>query len=57
MTQTQALQEALYLALSAADEMRAAKAVNLAIQFASGLSIDQVEEAKALALELYTGEA
>ena len=59
MTQLQALEKALYLALAAHDETRAAKATNLAIEFAEGLTPAQVEQAKTYAVKAFiaTGEA
>jgi len=59
MTQLQALEEALYLALSARDEQRATMAAELAIDFAEGLTPAQVDQAKAYALKAFiaTGAA
>jgi len=59
MTQLQALEKALYLALAARDETRAAKATDLAIEFAEGLTLAQVDQAKAYALKVFiaTGAA
>ena len=50
MTQSQALTEALYLALIAPDNTRAAKAASLAESIATGLTSEQVDKAKAFAL-------
>ena len=57
MTQSQALTEALYLALIAPDNTRAAMAASLAESIAAGLTSAQVEAAKARALKLVTGAA
>ena len=59
MTQLQALEKALYLALAAPDETRATKAAELAIEFAEGLTLAQVDQAKAYALKAFiaSGEA
>jgi len=50
MTQTQALTNALILALTAPDDDRASKAARLAESIAQGLNVDQVEQCKANAL-------
>ena len=52
MTQSQALTQALILALSAPDDQKAEQASQLAEQIAFGLSVDQVEHCKKEALEL-----
>ena len=52
MTQLEALQEALYLALIAPDETRAAMATNLAIELSEGLTLAQVDQVKGLVLEV-----
>jgi hypothetical protein len=50
MTQSQALTQALILALTAPDDLRANKAAELAESIAQGLNSDQVEQCKANAL-------
>jgi hypothetical protein len=55
MTQTQALTQALVLALTATDDDRATQAAKLAESIAQGLNADQVEQCKANAL-LILGE-
>ena len=50
MTQSQALTEALYLALIAPDSTRAAMAASLAESIAAGLTRAQVDKAKESAL-------
>lgn len=50
MTQTQALTQALILALTAPDDEKATQAANLAESIASGLDFDQVEQCKTDAL-------
>ena len=52
MTQLQALTQCLVLAITAPDDHKAQRASNLAEQIAQGLSVDQVEDCKAQALEL-----
>jgi hypothetical protein len=52
MTQSQALTKALILALIAPDDHKAQRASELAEEIARGLSVDQVEDCKAQALEL-----
>ena len=52
MTQSQALTEALYLALTAPDDYKAMKATHLAIEFAQRLNDAEVEQCKADALNL-----
>ena len=52
MTQLQALTQCLVLAITAPDDHKAQRASELAEQIARGLSVDQVEECKAQALEL-----
>jgi len=52
MTQLQALTQCLVLALVAPDDEKAQKASDLAEQIAYGLSVDQVEQCKAHALEM-----
>lgn len=52
MTQLQALTQCLVLALVAPDDEKAQKASDLAEQIAYGLSLDQVEQCKAQALEM-----
>ena len=51
MTQSQALTQALILALTAPDDQKAQKASELAEQIAFGLSIDEVEQCKNAALD------
>lgn len=51
MTQIQALTQCLVLALTAPDDQKAEKASNLAEQLAYGLTVDQVEQCKADALD------
>ena len=50
MTQSQALTQALILALTAPDDSRATQAAELAESIAQGLNVDQVEQCKANAL-------
>ena len=50
MTQTQALTQALILAITAPDDDRANQAATLAEKIASGLDFSQVEQCKADAL-------
>ncbi len=50
MTQTQALTQALILAITAPDDDRAHHASRLAESIAQGLNADQVEQCKANAL-------
>lgn len=50
MTQTQALTQALILAITAPDDDKATQAANLAESIAQGLDSDQVEQCKANAL-------
>ena len=52
MTQLQALTKCLVLAITAPDDHKAQRASELAEQLARGLSVDQVEDCKAQALEL-----
>ena len=52
MTQLQALTQCLVLAITAPDDHKAEQASNLAEQIARGLSVDQIEDCKAQALEL-----
>lgn len=52
MTQLQALTQCLVLAITAPDEHKAQRASELAEQIAQGLSVDQVEDCKAQALEM-----
>ena len=52
MTQSQALTEALYLALTAPDEYKAMKATHLAIEFAQRLNDAEVERCKLDALSM-----
>jgi hypothetical protein len=52
MTQLQALTQCLVLAITAPDDHKAQRASELAEQIARGLSVDQVEDCKAQALEL-----
>jgi hypothetical protein len=52
MTQSQALTQALILALIAPNDQKAEQASELAEQIAFGLSVDQVELCKNEALEL-----
>jgi hypothetical protein len=52
MTQSQALIKCLVLAITAPDDHKAQRASELAEQLARGLSVDQVEDCKAQALEL-----
>jgi hypothetical protein len=51
MTQTQALTQALILAITAPDDDKANQAANLAESIAQGLNSDQVEQCKLDALE------
>jgi len=52
MTQLQALTQCLVLAITAPDDHKAQRASQLAEQIAQGLTVDQVEDCKAQALEL-----
>ena len=52
MTQIEALTQCMVLALIASDDQKAQKASDLAEQIAQGLTLDQVEDCKAQALEL-----
>ena len=52
MTQLQALTQCLVLAITAPDDHKAQRASELAEQIAQGLTVDQVEDCKAKALEL-----
>ena len=52
MTQLQALTQCLVLAITAPDDHKAQRASELAEQIAQGLTVDQVEDCKAQALEL-----
>ena len=52
MTQTQALTQALILAITAPDDDRANQAARLAESIAQGLNSDQVEQCKLDALEM-----
>jgi len=52
MTQLQALTKCLVLAITAPDDHKAQRASELAKEIARGLSVDQVEDCKAQALEL-----
>ena len=52
MTQSQALTEALYLALTAPDEYKAMKATHLAIEFAQCLNDSEVDQCKLDALTM-----
>jgi hypothetical protein len=52
MTQLQALTQCLVLAITAPDDQKAQRASELAEEIARGLSVDQVEDCKAQALEL-----
>jgi hypothetical protein len=52
MTQTQALTQALYLAICAPDDYKAMQATNLAIELAECLNDAQVEQCKLDALEM-----
>jgi hypothetical protein len=51
MTQIEALTQCLVLALVAPDDQKAQKASDLAEQIAQGLTVDQVEQCKANALD------
>ena len=51
MTQSQALTQALILALIAPNDQKAVQASELAEQIAFGLSVDQVEQCKSDALD------
>jgi hypothetical protein len=51
MTQIEALTQCLVLALVAPDDQKAQKASDLAEQIAHGLTVDQVEQCKADALD------
>ena len=55
MTNSQALTQALILALTAPDDVRATQASNLAESIAQGLDFDQVEQCKADALAMIEG--
>lgn len=52
MTQLQALTKCLVLAITAPNDQKAQRASELAEEIARGLSVDQVEDCKAQALEL-----
>ena len=52
MTQTEALTQALVLAITAPSDRQMRKALALAGQIAQGLSIDQVEQCKAQAAHI-----
>ena len=52
MTQLQALTQCLVLAITAPDKHKAKRASQLAEEIAMGLSVDQVEDCKAQALEM-----
>lgn len=52
MTQLQALTQCLVLAITAPDDHKSQRASELAEQIAQGLTVDQVEDCKAQALEL-----
>lgn len=52
MTQTEALTQALVLAITAPSDQKMRKALALAGQIAQGLSIDQVEQCKAQAAHI-----
>ena len=52
MTQLQALTQCLVLAITAPDDHKAQRASELAEQIAQGLTVDQVEDCKAQALEM-----
>ena len=52
MSQIDALTQCLMLALVAPDDQKAQQAAELAEQIAHGLTVDQVEDCKAQALEL-----
>jgi hypothetical protein len=52
MTQLQALTQCLVLAIISPDDYKAQQASELAEQIAQGLTVDQVEDCKAEALEL-----
>lgn len=52
MTQSQALTEALYLALTAPDEYKSMQATHLAIEFAQCLNDSEVEQCKLDALNM-----
>jgi hypothetical protein len=54
MTQTQALTQALYLAICAPDDYKAMQATHLAIELAERLNDAQVEQCKLDALEMLT---
>ncbi len=51
MTQIEALTQCLVLALVAPDDQKAQQAAELAEQIAHGLTVDQVEQCKADALD------
>ena len=51
MTQIDALTQCLILALTAPNDQKAQKAAELAEQIAQGLTVDQVEQCKADALD------
>jgi hypothetical protein len=55
MTQTQALTQALILAITAPSDENATKATNLAENLAYGLTFDQVEQCKTDALTFVEG--
>jgi hypothetical protein len=52
MTQTQALTQALILALIAPSDIKATQAANLAEKIAKGLDFEQIEQCKLDALEM-----
>lgn len=52
MTQTQALTQALILALIAPSDIKATQAANLAEKIAKGLDFEQIEQCKADALAI-----
>ena len=52
MTQTEILANALALAIIAPDHKKMGKALKLAGKIAAGLPLDQVEQAKALAMDM-----
>ena len=55
MRKTEALTQALVLAITAPDDERAAQAVDLAEKIAATLTIDQVDQCKAKALGIIEG--
>ena len=52
MSKTEALTQALVLAITAPSEQKMQKALNLAGQLAAGLSLAQVEQCKAQAADI-----